>query len=128
MLSSSLRRASARRTDASLTQVRRASTATRNKYPDLVHRDKQRITATSKHLIEGAKQADNPEWRHTYGRKGAAKRLEQDLLAKKGPLLRDGQSNPSIFTTQSMEKWTVEEFLQSGSSVLQPGMYIELRR
>ncbi|KAL5518631.1 MSU1 [Sanghuangporus vaninii] len=88
--------------------------------------DVNRIKGTAKRLINGAKESQNPAWRHTTGKKGEKKRLEQDVLANSGQ--RDSHKEANPFAHRPMETWSVEELLQSGSMVLQPGTYLEVRR
>ncbi|KAL5495604.1 MSU1 [Sanghuangporus weigelae] len=88
--------------------------------------DVNRIKGTAKRLIKGAKESQNPAWRHTTGKKGEKKRLEQDVLASSGQ--RDAHKEPNTFANRPMETWSVEELLQSGSTALQPGTYLEVRR
>ncbi|EJD04318.1 RNB-domain-containing protein [Fomitiporia mediterranea MF3/22] len=134
MLSSSLRRAHSKSTDVSVRQIRRATSAvlTKSKPKPRPYKvdesDLRRIRGTAKELVEGANQAYNPEWRHTYKREGERKRYEQDLSRKKDPLQHDGRGEPNIFSGHPLEDWSMEDLVQSGTGALQPGTYFELRR
>lgn len=88
--------------------------------------DSKRIRDTSKHLLSGLKQADNPEWHNTYGRSRNAARLRQALL--------DGTpKNPvdeiiKMFEDSSLESMTFEDMMQSTTLTVSPGTYFEMRR
>ena len=127
MLSSSLRRASIDTPCA----LRRYATlqATLHKPLDgseILVRDVRRIKGTAKRLIRGAREAGNPEWRHTSGKKGEGKRLEREMVAKRH--MREARKSTNIFATRPEDTEAIEEFLHSATSVLQPGTYVELRR
>lgn len=134
MLSSSLRRAGTKSTEKSVSNVRHASSS--SDFVKLLERkakkpegtDLKRIKSTASQLISGAKQSQNPEWHHTYQKKQESRRLEMDILKKKDPAMLDGRGRSGFFAGHSLENWTMEDVVQSGTMKLQPGTYYELRR
>lgn len=144
MLTSSLRRASINANEVSISQARHASSSSAAARPDFANltsrvnarpsrpdsKDLRKINNTTRHLLLGMKQSNNPEWRHTNGRKDESVRLRQEMLSRKQSqaTMPKQLQKRSAFQGHDIENLSAEDFLEGSSSPLQPGTYYEVRR
>jgi hypothetical protein len=72
------------------------------------------------------KQANNPEWKHTYGRSKEPQRLRAEVLSRDRQQRVDEKLR--VFEGSPIESMSMEDMITQTSTTVSPGTYFEMRR